>query len=170
LDTESRVNERIRVPEVTVIDENGLQLGTMQTRSALQMARERGYDLVEVASNIRPPVCKFLNYGKLKYEKKKKEKENRKKSAQGELKEIQLRPGIEDHDLETKIRKISEFLADKDKVKLVITFQGREMQFAREHGRELFDRILDALKDQYIIESPGKFEGRRMIMGLAPAR
>lgn len=166
LEFENRVNDKIRSPEVTVIDENGQQLGKMQTRAAVQLAKERGFDLVEVAANVRPPVCKFLNYGKLKYEKKKKEKENRKKTVQSDVKEIQLRPNIEDHDLHTKIRKIEEFLADKDKVKIVITFQGREMQFAREHGNGLISTITESLKDKYVVESPAKFEGRRMIMVL----
>lgn len=170
MEFESRVNEKIRVPEVTVIDENGQQLGLMQTRAAVQMARERGFDLVEVAATARPPVCKFLNYGKLKYEKKKKEKENRKKTIQSDLKEIQLRPNIEDHDLQTKIRKIEEFLTNKDKVKIVITFQGREMQYSREHGKELISTIQEALKDKYVVESPAKFEGRRMMMVLGSAK
>lgn len=166
---ENRVNEKIRVPEVSVIDNNGQQLGVMQTRIAITLAKEQGFDLVEVAANTRPPVCKFLNYGKLKYEKKKKEKENRKKQIQSDLKEIQLRPNIEDHDLQTKIRKIEEFLNENDKVKITISFQGREMQYAKEHGNEIINKILDVIKGKYVIESPAKLEGRRMIIVIATA-
>lgn len=166
--SETKINERIRVPEVKVIDENGQQLGAMPTKSALTMARERGLDLVEVSANERPPVCKFLDYGKQKYEKKRKEKDNRKKTVHSDLKEIQLRPNIEDHDLNVKIKKIEEFLVARDKVRLVIIFQGREVTYARQHGSKLMNKITEATKGKHTVDSPAKLEGKRMTMVLSP--
>lgn len=166
----TRVNERIRVPEVRVIDENGEQLGVLPTREAMARARERGLDLVEVAPDARPPVCKILDYGKLKYLKKKKEQEAKKKSVTIDVKEVQLRPNIEEHDLLVKYRKMVDFLSRGDKVKIVLMFRGREMAYAKKQGTELLDRILDMLKDVAVSEAHPKLEGRRMIMVLAPGK
>ncbi len=166
---ENRVNERIRVPEVLVIDENGVQLGTMPTREALAMARERGLDLVEVAAAARPPVCKILDYGKLKYGKKKKAQEAKKKQTVVSVKEIQLRPRTEEHDLETKFRHITEFLLRGDKVKITVMFRGREVAYAQQ-GQQMLLRIVESVKEFAAPESNPKLEGRRMIMVLGPTK
>lgn len=166
----TRVNERIRCPEVLVIGNAGEQLGVMKTFEAQDLARSQGLDLVEVSPTARPPVCRIMDYGKLKYEKKKKEKENRKNTSTQDLKEIQLRPNIEDHDFEVKLKKMVEILDEKDKIKVQITFQGREMQYARQHGQALMQRVLDFLKDSAQIDSPARLDGKRMIMILSPKK
>lgn len=166
----TRVNERIRIPEVMVIGNSGEQLGVMKTFAAVELAKSQGLDLVEVSPNVRPPVCRIMDYGKMKYEKKKKEKENRKKTVQADLKEIQLRPNIEDHDLEVKMKKMMEILEEKDKIKVQITFQGREMAYAHKHGNELMKRVVDFLGEKATIDSPPKLDGKRMIMILAPSK
>lgn len=166
----TRLNERIRVPEVRLIDDLGNQLGVVSTREALAMAKEKGLDLVEVAPEARPPVCKILDYGKLKYTKKKKEQEAKKKAVTIDVKEIQLRPNIEDHDFMVKFRKMEEFLRRGDKVKIVIMFRGREMAYAKKQGTELANRLLDMAKDFSAPEAFPKLEGRRMIMVLGPSK
>jgi translation initiation factor IF-3 len=166
---ENRVNERIRVPEVLVIDENGVQLGTMPTREALSLARERGLDLVEVAAAARPPVCKLLDYGKLKYGKKKKAQEAKKKQTVVSVKEIQLRPRTEEHDLLTKFHHITEFLLRGDKVKITVMFRGREVAYAQQ-GQQMLVRIIESVKEFAAAESHPKLEGRRMIMVLGPTK
>ncbi len=163
------MNERIRVPEVFVIDENGVQVGAMPTREALAMARERGLDLVEVAATARPPVCKLLDYGKLKYTKKKKNQEAKKKQSVVTVKEIQLRPRTEEHDLLTKFRHLSEFLLRGDKVKITVMFRGREVAYAAQ-GQEMLRRIIKSVEEFAAPESYPKLEGRRMIMVLGPSR
>ncbi len=163
------MNERIRVPEVFVIDENGVQVGAMPTREALNMARERGLDLVEVAATARPPVCKLLDYGKLKYSKKKKTQEAKKKQSVVSVKEIQLRPRTEEHDLETKFRHIADFLLRGDKVKITVMFRGREVAYANQ-GQQMLRRIIASVQDYASPESYPKLEGRRMIMVLGPTR
>lgn len=163
------MNERIRVPEVMVIDEHGVQLGVIQTREALSMARERGLDLVEVAATARPPVCKFLDYGKLKYTKKKKTQEAKKKQTVVSVKEIQLRPRTEEHDLETKFRHMAEFLIRGDKVKITVMFRGREVAYAQQ-GHQMLMRLVESVKDFAAPEQHPKLEGRRMIMVLGPTK
>lgn len=133
------------------------------------MARDRGLDLVEVSPNARPPVCKILDFGKLKYTKKKKTQEAKKKQAVVTVKEIQLRPRTEDHDLETKFRHIVEFLTRGDKVKISVMFKGREIAYARQ-GQDMLNRIVDSVKDFAAPDSHPKLEGRRMIMVLQPAK
>jgi translation initiation factor IF-3 len=163
------VNERIRVPEVFVIDEAGAQIGVMPTREALAMARERGLDLVEVAATARPPVCKILDYGKLKYSKKKKSQEAKKKQVVVTVKEIQLRPRTEEHDLNTKFNHLAEFLIRGDKVKITVMFRGREVAYAVQ-GQQMLQRIIESVKDYAAPESYPKLEGRRMIMVLGPTK
>jgi translation initiation factor IF-3 len=163
------VNERIRVPEVFVIDENGVQVGAMPTREALNMARERGLDLVEVAATARPPVCKLLDYGKMKYTKKKKTQEAKKKQSVVTVKEIQLRPRTEEHDLATKFRHLADFLLRGDKVKITVMFRGREVAYAQQ-GQEMLRRIIKSVEEYASPESYPKLEGRRMIMVLGPSR
>jgi translation initiation factor IF-3 len=163
------VNERIRVAEVFVIDENGVQVGAMPTREALALARERGLDLVEVAATARPPVCKFLDYGKMKYSKKKKTQEAKKKQSVVTVKEIQLRPRTEEHDLLTKFNHITEFLLRGDKVKITVMFRGREVAYAQQ-GQDMLRRLIKSVEEFAQPESYPKLEGRRMIMVLGPGR
>lgn len=164
---ENRINERIRVPEVFLIDETGAQIGVMSTREALNMAKDRGLDLVEVAATARPPVCKILDYGKLKYTKKKKTQEAKKKQTVVTVKEIQLRPRTEEHDLETKFRHIVEFLLRGDKVKITVMFRGREVAYAVQ-GREMLERVIKSTEAFAAPESWPKLEGRRMICVIGP--
>ncbi|MCO5141514.1 MAG: translation initiation factor IF-3 [Oligoflexia bacterium] len=159
----------MRVPEVLVIDDHGTQLGVMPTHKAIAMAKDRGLDLVEVASTARPPVCKILDYGKLKYTKKKKSQEAKKKQVVVTVKEIQLRPRTEEHDLETKFRHISEFLLRGDKVKITVMFRGREVAYAQQ-GQNMLHRIIESVKEFAAPESNPKLEGRRMIMVLGPSK
>lgn len=158
------------MPEVRVIDDKGNQLGVLPTREALALAKDRGLDLVEVAPEARPPVCKILDYGKLKYEKKKKEQEAKKKAVTIDVKEIQLRPNIEDHDLMVKFRKLEDFLRRGDKVKIVLMFRGREMAYAKKQGTDMLNRIIEMSKEFSAPEAMPKLEGRRMIMVLAPGK
>jgi translation initiation factor IF-3 len=155
---------------VRLIDEKGNQLGVVSTREALALAKERGFDLVEVAPEARPPVCKILDYGKLKYEKKKKEQEAKKKAVTIDVKEIQLRPNIEDHDFMVKFRKLEEFLRRGDKVKIVVMFRGREMAYAKKQGTEMLNNLINLAKDFSAPEAFPKLEGRRMIMVLGPTK
>ena len=164
---EHRINERIRVPSVRLIDEIGTQVGVVSTSDALKMAKERGLDLMEVAPNANPPVCKICDYGKFKYEKKKKEHHARKKQAVIKVKEVQFRPQTEEHDLDYKFKNVREFLMDGDKAKITIVFRGREIAFT-ENGRKIMDRLIAHVKDIAIIEADPKFEGKRMIMIIGP--
>lgn len=165
---EHRINERIRVPQVRLIDENGGQVGVVSTFEALQMARERGLDLMEVSPNASPPVCKITDYGKFKYEKKKKEHQAKKKQTVIKVKEVQLRPQTEEHDLEYKFRNIRQFLEEGDKAKITIMFRGREVAYS-DQGYKIMRGLVDKLKDIAIVEAPAKLEGKKMIMILAPA-
>jgi len=153
-----------------LIDEKGAQLGIVPTKQALDMARERGMDLVEVAGEARPPVCKILDYGKLKYIKKKKEQEAKKKAVQMSVKEVQLRPRIEEHDFNVKLKRMEDFLQRGDKVKVVLLFRGREMAYARKTGEEMMGRLIELTSDYSAPEAHPKLEGRRMIMILNPVK
>jgi len=164
---EHRINERIRVPQVRLIDENGQQLGVVPTNQALQLARERGLDLLEVAANAQPPVCKICDYGKFKYEKKKKEQIAKKKQTVIKVKEVQLRPQTEEHDLEYKFRNVRQFLEDGDKAKITIMFRGREITYV-DHGYKMLQQLVELIKDVGVIESPPKLEGKKLMMILAP--
>jgi translation initiation factor IF-3 len=155
------------VPEVLVIDDAGVQLGVMPTREALALAKEKGLDLVEVAATARPPVCKILDYGKLKYTKKKKSQEAKKKQSVVTVKEVQLRPRTEEHDLDTKFRHLAEFLLRGDKVKITVMFRGREVAYAQQ-GKEMLERIVKSVEAFAAPEQFPKLEGRRMIMVLGP--
>ncbi|MFZ9596251.1 MAG: translation initiation factor IF-3 [Bdellovibrionia bacterium] len=165
---EHRLNERIRVPQVRLIDEKGNQVGIVPTYEALQMARDRGLDLMEVSPNAQPPVCKICDYGKFKYEKKKKEQLAKKKQTVIKVKEIQLRPQTEEHDLDYKFKSVRQFLEDGDKAKITITFKGREIAFMDEHGFKIMKQLIELVKDVGSVESPPKVEGKKMIMVLAP--
>jgi translation initiation factor IF-3 len=165
---EHRINERIRVPQVRLIDEKGEQVGVVPTFQALQMARDRGLDLMEVSPNASPPVCKICDYGKFKYEKKKKEHEAKKKQTVIKVKEIQLRPQTEEHDLEYKFKNIRQFLEDGDKAKITILFRGREITYV-DQGYKIMRDLADKVKDIGIVEATPKLEGKKLIMILAPA-
>ena len=163
-----RLNERIRVPNVRLIDENGGQVGIVPTIEALRMARDKGLDLMEVAATANPPVCKICDYGKFKYEKKKKEAVARKNQVVVKVKEVQLRPNTDEHDLEYKIKNSRGFLEEGDKVKITVLFRGREIAHT-EPGHKMVAHVLESLKDVAIVDSPPKLEGKKLIVILGPA-
>ncbi len=160
---ETRVNERVRAREVRLIDEDGQAIGVMSSMQALNLARERNLDLVEVSPMANPPVCKLMDYGRFKYEQAKKENEARKHQKTTELKEIRMRPRTDDHDLTVKVRKIEEFLGEGDKVKVGVIFRGRELAHT-ELGRRLLDRVIAELKAAAVLERPPIMEGKMMSM------
>jgi translation initiation factor IF-3 len=162
-----RINERIRAPQVRVVSPEGEQLGIMPATEALQRSEEWGLDLVEVAPNADPPVCKIMDYGKYRYEESKKQHERKKKQATVVVKEIKLRPKTEEHDLAYKVKKLKGFLAENCKVKVTIMFRGREITHP-EQARKLVDRLLEMVGDEVQVEQPAKFEGRNMVMILGP--
>jgi translation initiation factor IF-3 len=165
----TRINERIRVAEVRLIDEDGSQIGVIKTDDALRMATERDLDLVEVAPDSRPPVARLLDYSKYKYEQEQKAKAARKHQQQVNVREIKLRPKIATHDYETKRGHVERFLRQQDKVKVTIMFRGRE-QAHPERGRALLQRLYDDIEDLATIEQEPEQEGRNMSMLLAPVR
>lgn len=162
----TRINEMIRIPEIRVVDEDGGQLGVMATEEAKKMAEERGLDLVEIAPNVRPPVCKIMDFGKHKYELNKKVRESKKKQHVTHLKEIKLRPKIEKHDLEFKMRNARKFFEQKDKVKFTVIFRGREMEHV-DKGYSLLEKIVEDFSDVANIEKSAVRTGRiiSLIMG-----
>jgi len=162
-----RMNEGIRVREVRLIDADGTQKGIVPTFEALQMARGAGLDLVEIAPQAQPPVCKVLDYGKYKFELEKKIRESRKHQKQVRIKEIRMQPKIDGHDLEFKTRHIQEFLEEGDKVKVTVRFRGRELAHT-ELGKDVLDRILQMLGDTFLLEKPAQMEGRTMSLLLNP--
>ena len=157
-----RINEEVRV----VADE-GEQLGIMSGRDALNLALERHMDLVEIAPNAKPPVCRIMDYGKYRYEQQKREKEARKKQKTFDIKEVKLRPGIEDHDFDVKFKNAVRFLEDGDKVKVTIMFRGRELSHP-ELGEILLTKMAKQLEDLAVIERAAKLEGKNMIMIVSP--
>jgi translation initiation factor IF-3 len=164
-----RVNRQIRISPVRVIDPDGVQLGIMPIEEALAAAEERGLDLVEVAPNARPPVCRIMDYGKYKYEEARKARLARKKQHQVQVKEVKFRPGIEAHDFEFKVRHARRFLQEGDKVKATMMFRGRQVAHP-ELGREVLDRVAQAVEDVGKVEIEPTMEGRNMTMILAPRR
>lgn len=162
-----RVNEAIRTPKVRLIDENGNMIGVVSVREALDMATEAGLDLVEISPNVDPPVCKILNYGKFKYEAQKKKSQERKKQKVIEVKEVKLRPMIEENDYLTKFRNMKRFIEEGDKVKVTMRFRGREMDH-QEIGMGILKRVCADLGEDVKIELHPKLEGKQMIMVLAP--
>lgn len=163
-----RVNRAIRARSVRVIDENGKQIGIMNTEKALALAQERGVDLVEVSPAATPPVCRLMDYGKFRYLQKKKQQEAKKRQQVIEVKEIKLRPLIDRHDLENKLRSAREFLSEGNKVKFNVFFRGREIAHP-EIAEELLRRIIENLGDKARVESPPALDGRRMVMVIAPS-
>lgn len=164
-----RVNQKIRAREVRVISSDGKQLGVMPTSQALGLAQQEGVDLVEIAPNANPPVCKVVEYGKFKYEQEKREREARKHQHADKLKEIKLRLNIDDHDYETKLKHMRDFLEDGMKVKVSLFFRGREMAHV-EYGNELMQRVLRDLTGVCHVEVPPRAMGRSIHMMLGPVR
>jgi translation initiation factor IF-3 len=165
----TRTNERIRVPEVRLIDENGNQVGIMRTQEALRYAQERDLDLVEVAPDARPPVCRVLDYSKYKYEQNQKQKAARKHQTQINVREIKFRPKIAQHDYDTKKGHVERFLKSRDKVKVTIMFRGREMAHP-ERGEMILNRLAEDLGELAVVEQRPQQDGRNMTMMLAPGR
>ncbi len=162
-----RVNERIRIKEVRVILPDGTQLGIVPTEEALQKAFSMNLDLVEVAPEARPPVCRIMDYGTFRYEQSKKAREAKKKQTVIELKEIKLRPKTEEHDFLFKTRHAERFLKEGNKAKITMMFRGREM-IRMDRGKALLERFVEALKDVGVVEQAPKVEGRNMSLILAP--
>jgi translation initiation factor IF-3 len=165
----TRINERIRVPEVRLIDENGQQVGIMRTQEALRMALDRDLDLVEVAPDAKPPVTRILDYSKYKYEQVQKQKAARKHQQQINVREIKFRPKIAQHDYDTKKGHVVRFLKGRDKVKVTIMFRGREMAHP-ERGEMILNRLAEDLGDLAVIEQRPQQDGRNMTMMLAPQK
>jgi len=162
-----RYNEFIQSQKVRVIDENGENLGVMYTREAFEQAQSVGLDLVEISPNADPPVAKFLDIGRYKYEAQKKAAEQRKRQKTQEIKEIKMRPNIDDHDYDTKMKKVFEFLEEGDKVKVTMRFRGREMAHG-ELGMAVLRRVQDQTAEMAKVEAHPRMEGRQMLMVLAP--
>jgi translation initiation factor IF-3 len=168
-DKSIRTNERIRVPQIRVIDDQGNQLGIMPPYEALKIARERSLDLVEISPQAQPPVCKIMDYGKYIYQLSKKAHEAKKHQKQIQLKEVKFRPQTDEHDYEFKKNHILDFLKDGDKVKASVRFRGREMAH-KEIGRRLLDRLVTDVGEVGIVEFFPKFEGPNLFMVLAPKK
>ena len=163
-----RVNENIRTREVRLISAEGEQLGIIPIEDALNEARDEGLDLVEVAPNSDPPVCRVMDYGKFRYEASKKVQEQRKKTRGGQMKEIKLRPNTQDHDLGFKIKNLKGFLEKKHRVKVSVFFRGREMAFM-EAGQDLLERVIEEISDVGVVDQPPSREARnRMTMVIVP--
>ncbi len=161
------VNEQINAREVLVIDADGTQLGVLKTSEALELAREKKLDLVNVAPNARPPVCRMMDYGKFKYEQSKKDREARKRQKVTTVKEIKLRPNIDKHDFDVKVKRGQKFLENGDKIKVTVMFRGREITHP-EIAQRLCKQLVEDLKDYGVVEKPARQEGRNMIMILTP--
>ena len=160
-------NNRINSPEVQVIASNGENLGILNTNKAISMAKEEGLDLIEIAPNARPPVCKIIDIGKYKYDAQKKANQAKKKQKKIEVKEIKLRPVTETHDYQFKIRNAQKFISKGDKVKFTIRFKGRELQHAH-LGEELMDKIKVDMQEVGKVELDPRFDGKQIIMVIQP--
>ena len=161
-----RINHQIRIRQIRVIDEDNEQLGVLETADALALAVRKGLDLVEIAPNQRPPVCRIMDYGKFKYEEKKKEQASRRKQHQVQVKELRVRPGTGEHDLQTKVKRAREFLEGGDKVLVCCLFRGRQMAH-KEVGEQVINEVVKHLADIAKVEAPVRQEGRRMVLMLA---
>ncbi|MEM6896915.1 MAG: translation initiation factor IF-3 [Pseudomonadota bacterium] len=166
-DTGPRVNDRIRAPEIRLIDENGDNVGLVSPSRAMAMAEDAGLDLVEISPNANPPVAKIMDFGKFKYEQQKRESEARKKQKTIEVKEVKFRPNTDTHDYDVKMRNVYKFLDNGDKVKVTLRFRGREMAH-QELGRDLLLRVAEDTKEHGKVENMPKMEGRQMIMMIGP--
>jgi translation initiation factor IF-3 len=168
-ETGPRINDRIRGSEIRLIGAEGENLGVVSPARALELAEEAGLDLVEISPNAEPPVCKIMDFGKFKYETQKKEAEARKKQKVIEIKEIKFRPGTDTHDYEVKMRSVTKFLEEGDKVKITLRFRGREMAHM-ELGRALLERVASDVEGIGKVENMPKLEGRQMVMMIGPAK
>ena len=166
-DSGPRTNEQITASEVRVISSSGKQLGIISIREALNHAEDEGYDLVEVSPEASPPVCKIIDYGKLKYREQKSKKEAKKKQKTIEVKEIKMRPGIDKHDYNVKIKALSKFINEGNKVKISLRFRGREMEH-QNLGFNLLNKLTEEVTSFAKIETPPKTEGRQIMMVLVP--
>jgi len=162
-----RVNEEIRIPQVRLIGSDGEMIGVLPTREALYRAAQEGLDLVEISPGADPPVCKILDFGKFKYEQQKKKNEARKKQKVVEIKEIKVRPNIDDHDYDVKMRQMKGFIAEGDKVKVTLRFRGREMAHV-DLGMKVLERVKTELDPVAKVEQMPRMENRQMIMVLTP--
>lgn len=158
-----RVNHQIRIKQIRVIDDENNQLGVIDTADAQAIANRKGLDLVEIAPNQRPPVCRIMDYGKYKYEAKKKEQASKKKQHQVQIKEVRVRPKIAEHDIQVKVRKARAFFEAGDKVQVVCLLRGREMMH-KDNARQVCEHVFDELSDIAKIEREPRMEGRRMVM------
>ena len=163
-----KINSKIQAQEVRVIDENGNQKGLMSLSDAINLSDEANLDLVEIAPNSNPPVCKLLDYGKFKYKLEREQKLNKKKQHIVHVKEIRFRPNTGEHDLVTKINRGKKFLENGDKLKITIMFRGREMGTRKEHAKELLDMVVNILKDISAVDKPADLQGRRLSIVLSP--
>lgn len=162
-----RVNERIRIPKIRVINEDGKMLGIMSPQEALSIAKNAGLDLVEIVADARPPVCKIIEYGKYKYEQSKRQGSSASKKSK--FKEIKFHPRIDEHDYQTKLKKICEFLEKGSQVRVAVEFRGREMQY-KHLGHELLDRVIQDSGELCNTNTPFTFAGRRISTNLSPAK
>jgi translation initiation factor IF-3 len=167
--TDARINERIRAREVRLVGADGEQIGVKPLPEALHIAREHDLDLVEVAPNANPPVCKIMDFGKFKYEQDVRRKESRRKTSNVVIKEMKFRPKIDEHDYTTKTKHVERFLNEGSKVKITIMFRGREMAHP-ELGKRILDRIAEQVKDVGNVEAAPRVDGRNMLMVLAPVK
>ncbi|MES0350630.1 MAG: translation initiation factor IF-3 [Desulfobacteria bacterium] len=161
------VNKKIRAKEVRLIDADGKQLGVVPFMEALETAKSQGLDLVEVAPNVTPPVCRIMDYGRYKYQLNKKLQEAKKRQSTFQVKEIKLRPRTGEHDFQVKMRHAKRFLDNRDKVKITVIFRGREMAYAN-LGKALLDRVVEQTEEYAIVEQGARREGRILVMVLAP--
>lgn len=162
-----RINQEIRVKEIRLIDENGENKGVVNIKEALMLADEAGLDLIEISPQAVPPVCKIMDYGKYKYEQQKRKNEAKKNQKVVNIKELKLRPMIDVHDYEVKVKQAKKFLSQGDKVKFTIRFKGREMS-ANDMGRKVLDNLVEDLENVCKVETEPKVEGRQMMMIVAP--
>lgn len=167
-DLKIKINEDIDYPEVRLIDADGNQRGIVSVRTALESAMSQGLDLVELSDKADPPVCRIMNFDKFRYELKKKQQEAKKKQTVIETREIKFRPKTEEHDLNFKIRKIKEFLAEKNKVKITMRFRGREIIYSQTIGLDALNKIADSLREDGAILQEPKMEGRQLVMVVGP--
>ncbi|HNC20527.1 MAG TPA: translation initiation factor IF-3 [Accumulibacter sp.] len=164
-----RVNEEINAPEVRLVGLGGEQLGIMSVRAALALAEEAGVDLVEIAPMAQPPVCRIVDFGKFKYQEQKRQHEQKLKQKQVQVKEVKLRPGTDENDYQIKLRNMTRFLEEEDKVKVTLRFRGREMAH-QDIGMRQIERIRADLQELAMVEQMPKMEGRQMVMVLTPSR
>ncbi|MFW8564774.1 translation initiation factor IF-3 [Orrella sp. 11846] len=164
-----RTNDEIRVPEVRLIGQDGEQLGIVKTAQALRTAEEENVDLVEIAPNATPPVCRLMDYGKFRYQEQKRQAEARAKQKTVQVKEVKFRPGTDEGDYQVKLRNVRRFLEDGDKAKITLRFRGREMAH-QELGMRVLERVRDDLGETATVEAMPKLEGRQMVMVVAPRK